>query len=153
GMKLAFAGEEDERSNGFGVVPPNLLRHGSEEVEGRDHPLQDRLGSLEGKREHERSVRVGPGGHQERHESAAVGKVDVDVSEIRFEALARKMAQRDEGFFMPWAAFAHITLDLGIAAAVLVFIAEPPADLSRSMPLLSRGGLVVGQDLVNDRMK
>ena len=63
------------------------------------------------------------------------------------------MAQRDEGFFMPWATFAHITLNLGIAAAVVVFVAEPPADLSRSVPLFARGGLVVGQDLVNDRMK
>ena len=85
-MNLAFASKEDEGSNGFGVVPPNLLGHGSEEVEGRDHPFQDRLGSLEGKCEHERSVRVGPCGHQERYESAAVGEVDVDVSKVGFEA-------------------------------------------------------------------
>ena len=151
-MNLAFASEEDKRSNGFWVVPPNLLGHRAEEVERCDHPLQDRLGSLEGKCEHERSVRVCPCGHQERHESAAVGKVDVNVSEIRFEALARKMAQRYERFFMPRTAFAHITLDLGIAAAVVVFVAEPPTNLSRSMTLLARGGLVVGQDLVNDRV-
>jgi hypothetical protein len=152
-MKLTFAAEEDERSNGLGVVPAKLLGHGSEEVKGRDHPLQNHLGSLEGKREHKRTVRVGPCGHQEQYESAAVGKVNVDVPEMCFEALARKMAQRDEGFFMLWAAFAHITLDLGIAPVVVMFIADPPTDLSRSVPLLVRRGLVVGQDLVNDRMK
>ena len=55
----------------------------------------------------------------------------------------------------PYAAggVAHITLHLGIAAAVVVFVAEPPANLSRGVALLARGGLVVGQDLVNDRLK
>ena len=77
----------------------------------------------------------------------------MDVSEIRFEALARKVAQRDERFLMPRAALAHITLDLSIAAAVVVFVTKPPADLSCSVALLARGGLVVGQDLVNDRVK
>ena len=77
----------------------------------------------------------------------------MDVSEICFEALARKMAQRDKRFLMPRTAIAHITLHLGIAAAVTVFVAEPPANLSRRVALLARGVLVVGQNLVNDRVK
>ena len=40
----------------------------------------------------------------------------MDVSEIGLEALARKMAQRDERFLMARTAHAHITLDLSIAA-------------------------------------
>ena len=152
-MELAFASEQDQRGDGLGVVPPYLLGHGSEELEGRDHPFEDRLGALEGKRQDEGSVRVGPGRDQKRHEPAAVGEIDVDVSEIGFEALARKMAQRDERFLMPRSVLAHIALHLGIAAAVTVFVAEPPEDLSGGVPLLARGGLVVDQDLVNDRVK
>ena len=88
-MALAFASQEDQRGDGLGVVPPNLLGHGPEELEGRDHPFEDRLGALEGQRQDEGSVRVGPGRDQERHEPAAVGEIDVDVAEIGLEALAR----------------------------------------------------------------
>ena len=87
-MKLAFASEENQRGHGPGVVPPNLLGHGSEEIEGCDHPFEDRLRALERQRQHEGIIRVGPGRYQEWHEPGTVGELDVNVSEIRFEALA-----------------------------------------------------------------
>ena len=150
-MKLAFAPQEDQRGDGPGVVPPDFLGHGPEELEGGDHPFEDRLGALERQRQDERSVRVGPGRDQERHEPAAVGEIDVDVSEIGFEALARQMPQRDEGFLMSPPVLADIALDLGIAAAVVVLVAEAPVDLRGGVPLLGRGGLVIDEDLVDDR--
>ena len=100
-MELAFASQEDQRGDGPGVVPPDFLGDGAEELEGGDHAFEDRLGALEGQRQDEGGVRVGPGRDQERDEPAAVGEVDVDVAEIGFEALAREMSQRDERFLMP----------------------------------------------------
>ena len=137
-MKLAFASQEDQRGDGLGVVPPDLLGDAAEELEGRDHAFEDRLGALEGQRQHEGSVGVGPGRDQERHEPAAVGEVDVDVSEIGFEALAREMSQRDERFLMPTSVLAQIALHLGIAAAVAVLVAEATEDLRGGVPLLGR---------------
>ena len=74
----------------------------------------------------------------------------MDVAEVGLEAVAREMAQGDEGLPMPSAVLANIALDLGIAAAVAVLVAEAAEDLRGGVPLLGRGGLVVGQDLVDD---
>jgi hypothetical protein len=72
------------------------------------------------------------------------------VSEIRFEALAWQMPQRYEGFLVARAALSHIALDLGVAAAVTMFVVESPADLGCGVPLLARCGFIVAQDLVDD---
>ena len=116
-------------------------------------PFEDRLGALERQGQDEGGVGVGPGGDQERDEPAAVGEVDVDVAEVGFEASAREMAQRDEGLLVPRPVLAHVALDLGIAAGVAVLVAEPPEDLGGGMPLLGRCGLVVDQDLIDDRLE
>ena len=73
----------------LGLSHQTSLGTRAEELEGRDHPFEDRLGALEGESQHEGGVGVGPGRDQERHEPAAVGEVDVDVAEIGFETLAR----------------------------------------------------------------
>ena len=62
------------------------------------------------------------------------------------------MAQRDERFLMPASVLAEVALDLGVPAAVAVFVAEPPEELGGGVPLLGRGGLVVDEDLVDDRL-
>ena len=92
GMTLALASQEDQRSDGFGIVPPDFLGNGSEKLEGRDHPFEDRLSALKRQGQDEGGVGVGPGRHQERDELAPVGEVDVDVSEIGFETLTGKMS-------------------------------------------------------------
>ena len=46
----------------------------------------------------------------------------------------------------------HVALDLGIAAAVAVLVAEATEHLGGGVPLLGRGVLVVGEDLVDDRL-
>ena len=85
-VELAVTPLKDQRSNSFGVVPPDLLGHGGKELEGRDHPFEDGLGALEGQCDHERGVGVGPGGDEEGDGPAAVGEVDVDVAEVGLEA-------------------------------------------------------------------
>ena len=97
GMELAFAPLEDQRSDSLGVVPPDLLGDGAEELEGGDHAFEDRLGALERQGDHEGGVGVGPGGDEEGDVPPTVGEVDVDVSEVGFEALAGEMSQGDEG--------------------------------------------------------
>ena len=134
----------------LGLSHQTSLGTAPEELEGRDHAFEDCLGSLEGQCQHEGIIGVGPGGHQERNKPAAVGEIDVDMAEIRFEALARKMPQRNEGLLFPAAVLEEITLHLGVAAAVAVFVAKTTKHLRRGMSLLGGGGLVVQKDLVDD---
>jgi hypothetical protein len=46
----------------------------------------------------------------------------------------------------------HITLNLGISSGVGVLIAKATVDLSGGVALLGRSVLVVGEDLVDDRL-
>ena len=101
-MELAVAPLKNQRSDSSWIIPPDLLGYGAEELEGRDHPFEDGLGALEGQREHERGVGVGPGGDEEGDEPATVGEVDVDVAEVGFEATAGEVAQGDEGLLVAW---------------------------------------------------
>ena len=76
----------------------------------------------------------------------------MDVSEIGFEALAWEMSQWDERFLMPASMLTQITLHLGIPAAVVMLVAKAPEELCGGVPLLGRGGFVVDEDLVDDRL-
>src|SRR5512132_3044912 len=75
----------------------------------------------------------------------------MDVTEIDFETLAGEMSQRDEGFLMSSPVPPQIALHLAVTAGIAVLVAEATEHLHGGMPLLGRGVLVVGQDLVNDR--
>ena len=86
-------------------------------------------------------------------EASAVGEVDVDVAEIGFEAAAGEVSQRDEGFLMSDSVPPQVALHLGVTAGVAVLVAEPPEHLGGGMPLLGRRGLVVDQDLIDDRVE
>ena len=97
-LELALPPEVDQRGDGPGVVPPDLLGDRTEKLEGGDHPFKDRLGAFEGESQDEGGVGVGPGRDQKRHEPAAVGEIDVDVPEIGFETLAREMSQEGRTF-------------------------------------------------------
>jgi hypothetical protein len=59
----------------------------------------------------------------------------------------------DEGLLMPDAFPPQVALDLGVAAGVAVLVVESPIDLGGGMPLLGRRGLVVDQDLIDDRVE
>jgi hypothetical protein len=75
------------------------------------------------------------------------------MAEICFEALAWKMSQRDECLLLPLAVLEQIALHLGVAAAVVVFIAKATQHLRCGMPLLGRRCLVVQKDLVDDSVE
>ena len=53
---------------------------------------------------------------------------------------------------MPASMFEQIALHLGISAAVSLFVAETSEDLGGGMALLGRGGLVVAEGLVDERL-
>jgi hypothetical protein len=86
-------------------------------------------------------------------ESSAVGEVDVDVAEVGLEALAWEVAQRDEGLLVAWSLLEHVALHLGVATGVAMLVAEAAKDLCSGVPLLGRGVLVVGEDLVDGRLE
>jgi hypothetical protein len=95
-VELSLPAAEDQRRYRLGVVPPDLTGRSAEELQGADHAVEDGLGALGGQSEDERGVGVSPHGHQEGDEASAVGEVDVDVSEVGLEAVARWVGQRDE---------------------------------------------------------
>src|SRR5512135_3635810 len=61
------------------------------------------------------------------------------------------MSQRDEGFLMSRPVSPEITLHLAVTAGIAVRVAEAAEHLHGGVPLLGRGLLVVGSDLVDDR--
>jgi hypothetical protein len=75
----------------------------------------------------------------------------MDVTEIDFETLAGEMSQRDEGFLMSSPVPPQIALHLAVTAGIAVLVAEATEHLHGGVPLLGRGVLIVGQDLVDDR--
>ncbi|MCJ7753832.1 MAG: SDR family oxidoreductase, partial [Thermoanaerobaculales bacterium] len=89
----AVATLENGRGHRFGIVPPDFARDTTEECEGLDHSSQDGFGSLGGKCDSERAIGVGPRGEQDRHLSAPLGEVDVDVPEVALEAMARELGR------------------------------------------------------------
>ncbi len=153
GMEPTFATLKDQGRDGFWVVPPNFSGHAPEELERRDHPFEHRLGSLKRQRQHEWGVGIGPGRDQKRHEPAAFGEVDVDVTEIRFEAFAGQMSQRDERLALTPTMGTDVTLDLGVNAAISLLVPKSAIDLRRGVTLLGRGVFVVGQDPFDGFMK
>ena len=152
-MNLALASWKDQGGDGPGIVPPDLLGDAAKELEGRDHAGEDRLGALKRESQNERIVRIGPGGGQDRNNPLAVGELDVDMTEIGLEALAWEMSQRNERLTMATSVFTHVTLYLAIASAVTMFVLQATKNLHGGVALLDRRAFVVGQDLVDDRLK
>lgn len=120
-VELPRTALEQVGRDGFGIVPPDLTGHATEEPEGLDQAVQDRLGPLRGQSQHERAIRVGPGRDQHRNLPAAVGEVDVNVPEVGFQALARVVSERDERLPVLATLGADIVPQPLIAALVAVF--------------------------------
>jgi hypothetical protein len=58
--------------------------------------MQDRLGAFGRQSNSERAIGIGPGREQHGNEPAAVGEIDVDVTEVGFEPLSGIVIERDE---------------------------------------------------------
>ncbi len=152
-VELTLPADEDVRRDGLGIVPPHLPRHRSEEVEGFDQSVQDRLGAFRRQSDDERTVGIRPGRQQHRHEPPAAWKVDMNVSEVRFETLTRIVIERDERLAVGSLPGQHVAPDPIVTTGEAVFVAEPAKDLRRRVPLLARRGLVGAENLVNHRLQ
>jgi hypothetical protein len=152
-VDLSFASLKDQGRDRFGIVPPDFLGNGFEELEGGDHAFEDRLGTLERECPNEGIIRVGPGGDQEGDLPSSVGEVDVDVAEVGFEALAGEMNQGYEGFLISALMLEQVALHLAVTPAVAVFVAQPTEHLHGGVALLGGRVLVVGQNLVDNGLK
>jgi hypothetical protein len=75
--------------HGLGVVPPEFVRHAAKEREGFNQTVENGFGAFAGQGQSEGAVGVRPRDHQDRNELAAHREIDVDVTEVRFQALAR----------------------------------------------------------------
>ena len=84
---------------------------------------------------------------------AAVGKVDVDVAEVRFQPLAWITRQRDKRLHVLPSRFANVAAHRIVAALVTMLITQPFEDALARVPLLGRRLLIVGKDLLDDGMK
>src|ERR1700722_2230370 len=93
---LPLPAHEDIWHQRGGIIPPDLVRYTAEELERLDQAVQDRLGPLGRQGDDEGTIGVGPGHEQDRHLSASVGEIDVHMTKVRFETLARIVIQRNE---------------------------------------------------------
>ena len=98
-------------------------------------------------REDEWIILVGPGRNQERNQSAADGKINVDMAEVSFETFAWKMSQRNNACS---AATAKTIAVPGVPTTVAIFVAQATECLRGRVPLLAGRGLVLDENLVED---
>ena len=151
-MKLALASLQNRRGNRLGVVPPDLQRNAAEEGKALDHPGQNRFGPFARQRHSETKARVTPRQDQDRDLPTPIWKINVDVSEIGLQTPARRMRQGDERLTAIPAVFAYVASDLVIATHVALFVPQTPIELGRRMTLFTGGLLIIGQDLIDQRL-
>jgi len=117
-------------------------------IEASRHAFEDGLRTLRGQRHGERIVRVRPDQDQDRNGSTSFGEIDVNLAEIRLDALARIMRQRNERLAMTFAMLGHIASH-GVVAALVLLVLEPLEDPHRRVTLLGRLVFIGRQDLVD----
>ena len=137
-VEPALSSLQDQRGDRPGIVPPHFPGDAAEELEGGDHAFEDRLDALERQRQDEGGVGIGPGGDQKGNQASAVGEVDVDVTEVGLDTLAREVSQGNEGFLVSQPMPLQVALHLAVAAVIAVLVAEPAEDLHGGVPLLGR---------------
>ena len=94
-------------------------------------------------------ARVTPRQQQHRDLPTALREIHVDVTEVRLQPPARWMRQRNKRLALDPANLAHIAPDLVVAARVALLVPQAAIELRGGVPLLARGLLILGQDLLN----
>ena len=135
---------QDRRGHRLGIIPPDLPGHTTEEREAFDHARQNRLRLFARQRQRKPKARVTPRQQQYGHLPAPIGEIDVDVSEVSFQAPARQMRQRDERLSLMAKQLADVSPDLVVATQVAVLIPQTTIELRRCVLLLMGGLPIVG---------
>jgi hypothetical protein len=135
------------------IVPPNLTRHATEELQPLDHPLQDRFGPFGGQRHRKRTVRVRPDQNQHRNRTAPLGKVHVNLAEVGFQTLTRIVGQRNERLSLALAQLTHVATHRVVAPRIAVLVAKPLEDPHGRVTLLRRSLRVTLQNGPDDPVK
>ena len=84
---------------------------------------------------------------------SALGKIDVDETEIGFQALARIVAQGDKRLALTPPLAGQVAPDLVVAPAIGMLGTQPTIELHGRVPLLGRGFLIGFEDLVDDAVE
>ena len=148
-LHLALATCQNRRGHRRGIVPPDLPGHAAEELEPLDHPRQNRLRPLARQRHGEAIARVTPRQQQHRDLLSSLREVHVDMAEVRLQAPARWMRQRDERLTLGPTDLANIAPDLVVAARVAVLVPQAPIELRRRVLLFAGGLQILLQDLLD----
>jgi hypothetical protein len=152
-IEAALAADEQLRGDGARIVPPQFAGHTAEEGKGFDQAVQDRFGAFAGQRQSERAVGVGPGHQEHGHLPAAVGKIDIDVAEVRFEPLARIVVERDEGLALRPSLGENVVTNALVPAGVAVLLTQAAHNLGDGVPLLARRIGIGAENLVDHRFE
>jgi hypothetical protein len=152
-MQLPLPAAEDRRRHRLGIVPPNFTRHAAEELQPLHHAFQDRFGSLARQSDGERTIRVRPDQHEHRYLLTPIGKIDVDVTEVRFQALARITRQWDKRLDVLPLGLADIAAHRIVTAGITMLIPQTFEDAPIRVSLLGRRLFIVGKNLLDDGMK
>src|SRR5262249_27466238 len=90
---------------------------------------------------------------EDRDLPPAVGKVNVDVSEVGLGTRPRPMLQRDERLAAVHTLLLEVAANLIVLAGVALLGDEAAVDLGGGMPLFSRGHLIGGDNLIHQGAK
>jgi hypothetical protein len=137
-VDLPLPAHEDIRHQCGGIIPPDLVRHTTEELERLNEAVQDRLGPLVRQGDDEGTIGIRPGHEQHRHLPPSVGEIDVHMTKVCLETLARIVIERNERLASLTLLAAHIKTNALIAAGEAVFLFEAPEQLHGRVPLLAR---------------
>src|SRR5439155_25167758 len=118
------------------VVPPHFPRHTTKEMESLDQAVQDRLGAFGRQSQGKRTIGKSPGGHQDGYLSAAIGKIDIDVSKVGFQALARIVVQRNERLAPASLPRLQIATNALVAPRIAMLLTQTPKELGDGVALL-----------------
>ena len=135
----------------LGIVPPDLPRHGGEELKRPAHPLQDRFDPLAGQRDQKRAIAVGPHPTEHIDRPPAIGEVHLHLPEVELHPPARGMVQTHECLAAGLTQRGDVSPDRVITPLIAMLGFEPLVDALGVMPLLLRGRFILTQNLPDDR--
>ena len=152
-MQLPLPATADRGRHRLGIVPPNFARHTAEELEPLHHAFEDRFGTFTRQSHSKRAIRVRPYQRQHGNLLATIGKIDVNVSEVRFQSLAWIMRQRDKSLDVLPSRFANVAAHGIVTTRETVLITQPFEDAAARMPLFGRRLFIGGKHLLDNWMK